>query len=361
MARTPALTIWVGTRKGAFAFSSTDRKKWDAHGPFLTGEEVHHVAQDPRDPKRFYASGGNAWFGPHLHASADHGKTWKLSENGLALKDIPGATTLKRIWHIAPGAADEPGVVYVGADPGVLFRSADNGANWEMVAGLCQHPTREKWTPGAGGMMVHSIQCLGKGHLIVGISAAGAFRSTDSGKTWQPFNANVRADFLPDKFPAVGQCVHKLKAHPRRPTALYQQNHCGIYRADFAAEKWTDISKGLPSRFGFGLAVPAAEEQTLFTIPIESSEHRFVPKGKLCVARSRDAGRTWKLLNKGLPQSNAHVLVLREAMTSDDRDPAGIYFGTSTGTLFHSRDAGDSWHVLAQYLPPIYSVSTAVH
>lgn len=374
--KTP-VRVWVGTRKGAFVFSSRDRKKWDSHGPFFTGQEVHHVAQDPRDPKRHYAAVNNAWFGPHLHASTDNGKTWQISEKGLELKGITGKSwevsekgmemkenpeaTLKRLWHIAPGAGDEPGVVYVGADPGVLFRSGDNGANWETVMGICAHPTRAKWTPGAGGMMVHSIQCLGKGRLIVGISAAGAFRSSDSGKTWTPFNGNVRTDFQPEKFPEVGQCVHKLKAHPNNPDALYQQNHCGIYRADFAADKWVDISKGLPTRFGFALAVPAAEKQTLFTIPIDSAEERFVPQAKLRVARSRDGGRTWKLLTKGLPQYDAFVLVLREAMTSDDRDPAGVYFGTSTGALFYSRDAGDSWHVLSAHLPPIYSVSAALH
>jgi hypothetical protein len=359
MPRQSPVRIWVGTRKGAFAFSSKDRKKWDFDGPFFAGQEVHHVAQDPRDPKRHYAAVGNAWFGSHLHASADNGKTWQISEKGLEVKDIPDAT-LKRMWHIAPGADDEPAVVYLGAEPAVLFRSGDNGANWEMVPGLSKHPTRAKWTPGAGGMMVHSIQCLGQGRLIVGISAAGAFRSSDGGKSWAPFNGNVRADFHPDKFPEVGQCVHKLKAHPRNRTALYQQNHCGIYRAGFADDKWTDISKGLPSRFGFALAVPAAEEQTLFTIPTHSSEERFVPGGKLRVARSRDGGRTWKFLSKGLPKSDAYVLVLREAMTSDNRDPAGVYFGTSTGTLFYSRDAGDSWHVLAEHLPPIYGVSAAL-
>jgi len=162
--------------KGAFVFSSKDRKKWDAAGPFFGGQEVHHIAQDPRDPKRYYAAVGNAWFGPHLHASTDNGKTWEISEKGLEVKGITGKTwqvtekgmelketpdaPLKRIWHIAPGADDEPGAVYLGADPGVLFRSGDNGANWEMVPGLCNHPTREKWNPGAGGMMVHSIQCL---------------------------------------------------------------------------------------------------------------------------------------------------------------------------------------------------------
>ncbi len=352
--------IWVGTRKGAFVFSSGDRKNWNSDGPFFAGQEVHHVAQDPRDPKRHYAAVGTAWFGPHLHASTNNGKSWQVSEKGLEVKEIPDAT-LKRIWHIAPGADDEPGVVYLGADPGVLFRSGDNGANWELVLSLSNHPTRAKWHPGAGGMMVHSIECLGKGRLIVGISAAGAFRSKDGGKTWEPFNANVRADFLPDNLPEVGQCVHKLKAHPQNSLALYQQNHCGTYRAGFDDEKWTDISKGLPTRFGFALAVPAAEKQTLFTIPIDSAEERFVPHGKLRVARSRNGGRSWKLLTKGLPQSDAYVLVLREAMTSDDHDPAGVYFGTSTGTLFYTRDAGDSWHVLAEHLPPIYSVSAALH
>lgn len=352
----PAVRIWVGTRKGAFSFTSRDRKKWDAAGPLFPGEEVHHVAQDARDPKRHFAEVGNGWFGPHLYASSNNGKKWDISENGLTVKNIPDAT-LKRIWHIAPGAADEPGAVYLGADPGVLFRSGDNGANWEMVTGLSLHPTRAKWNPGAGGMMVHSIQCLGKGRLIVGISAAGAFRSNDGGQTWAPYNGNVRADFMPDKFPEVGQCVHKLKGHPNNPEALYQQNHCGIYRADFTGKEWTDISEGLPSRFGFALAVPAAEKQTLFIIPIDSAEKWYVPQGKLRVARSRNGGKTWKLLSKGLPQSNAHVLVLREAMTSDDRDAAGVYFGTSTGSLFYTRDAGDSWHVLAEHLPPIYSVT----
>jgi len=376
MARTSAIRIWVGTRKGAFAFTSKDRKKWDCAGPFFNGQEVHHVTQDARDPKRHYAAVGNAWFGPHLHASTDNGNSWQISEKGLEvkgitakswqvtekgmeLKDLPDAT-LKRIWHIAPGASDEPGVVYLGADPGVLFRSGDNGANWEMVSGLCNHPTREKWTPGAGGMIVHSIQCLGKGRLIVGISAAGAFRSNDGGKTWSPFNGNVLVNFAPEKFPEVGQCVHKLKAHPSNPEALYQQNHCGVYRAGFTTEKWTDISKGLPSRFGFGLAVPAAEKDTLFTIPIHSPEERYVPQGKLRVARSRNGGKTWKLLTKGLPQSDAYDLILREAMTSDDRDPAGVYFGTAGGILYHTRDAGDSWHVLSAHLPPIYSVTSAV-
>ncbi|HEV2199176.1 MAG TPA: sialidase family protein [Bryobacteraceae bacterium] len=148
------------------------------------------------------------------------------------------------------------------------------GETWEQVSSLTLHPTREKWSPGAGGMCLHSIQCPGNGRLIAAISAAGAFRSFDNGATWEPFNGNVRCDFRPDKFPEVGQCVHKLLAHPRDPETLYQQNHCGVYRGKLTAKKWTDITRGLPTRFGFGLAVPAAEPETLFTVPIEGAEYR---------------------------------------------------------------------------------------
>ncbi len=360
-----SVEVWVGTRKGAFSFRSKDRKKWQTSGPLFGGEEVHHVVQDHRKPERFYAVAGSTWFGSHLHTSSDGGKTWSLSENGLTLAGIKlpesKESTLKRMWHVEPGATDEPGVVYLGAEPGVLFRSGDDGANWEIVKGLTLHPTRKTtWMPGAGGMMVHSIQALGKGRVIAGISAAGAFLTTDNCKTWTPYNAGVLTDFQPEKFPETGQCVHKLLAHPRNSNALYQQNHCGVYRTKIGAKKWTDVSKGLPSRFGFCLAVPAGEKETMFTIPIISPGERFVPEGKLRVGRSRDGGKNWELMTKGLPQHNAYVLVFREAMASDDHDEAGVYFGTSSGTLFYSRNAGDSWQVLAENLPPIYSVSTAV-
>ena len=351
------LTVWIGTRKGAFSFSSNgNRKSWSPTGPHFRGQEANHISQDPRDPKRYYAAVNSAWFGPHLHASVNQGKTWKLSDKGFELKCLPDQS-VKRAWHIAAGHADEPGVVYAGADPGALFRSCDWGKSWEEVPSLTNHATRGKWNPGGGGMCLHTIQPLGKGRVVVGISAAGAFRTFNDGATWEPFNGNVRADFQPEKFPEVGVCVHKLLAHPKDPESLYQQNHCGLYRAKLTDARWTDISRGLPTRFGFGLAVPAAEPQTMFTVPIDSPEYRCNLDGKFRVARTRDAGKTWKLLTRGLPQKNAHLLVLREAMTSDNLDPAGVYVGTTGGHLFYTRDAGDNWEILADSLPPIYSVS----
>jgi photosystem II stability/assembly factor-like uncharacterized protein len=355
---TPKLTVWIGTRKGAFAFSTRNRKTWSIAGPHFRGWEVNHVSQDFREPKRMYAAVNSAWFGPHIHASTNGGKSWKLSDQGLELKSVPNES-VKRVWNVQPGASDEPGVVYAGADPGALFRSGDWGQTWEEVRSLNNHATREKWTPGAGGMCLHSIQCLGQGRMVVAISAAGAFRTLDGLKTWTPFNGNVRADFRPDKFPEVGQCVHKLLAHPHDPESLYQQNHCGIYRAKLTGDRWTDISRGVPSRFGFGLAVPASESNTLFTVPIEGAEYRCNPDGKFRVARSRDGGKNWKLLTRGLPQRDAHLLVLREAMTSDDLDPAGVYVGTTSGQVFYTRDGGEKWQILAENLPAVYSLSVA--
>jgi len=183
----PEINVWVGTRKGAFAFRTKDRKKWDVDGPHFPGAEINHIVQDPRNPKMVYATVNNAWFGPHLHISKNGGKTWKVSEKGIELKSVPDAS-LKRFWHIEPGHADEPGVVWMGADPGALFRSDDWGATWREVASLTAHTTRDRWNPGAGGLMVHSIQCPGKGRVVCGISAAGAFRSNDGGATWEPFN-----------------------------------------------------------------------------------------------------------------------------------------------------------------------------
>ncbi len=353
------VTLWIGTRKGAFVFRSNDRRKWETEGPYFRGWEINCVAQDPRDPKRVYAAVNSAWFGPHIHVSTDGGKKWRLSEKGLELKSVKGEW-LKRVWKVQPGHADEPKVVYAGCDPGALFRSENYGREWREVTSLNRHPTRKQWEPGAGGMCLHSIESMGEGRLAVAISAAGTFRSFDGGQSWEPYNQGVLVDFKPVKYPEVGQCVHKLRSHPRNPNLLFQQNHCGVYRATFDGKRWKDISKGLPTRFGFAAAVPAAEPETMFTVPIESPEYRCNLDGALAVARTRNGGETWELKRKGLPQKNAHLIILREAMDADAYKPVGVYFGTANGQLFYSRDGGEHWHTLAGHLPPVYSVSVGV-
>jgi len=194
------ITVWIGTKKGAFALTSGNRKSWTMAGPHFPGWDVNHLVQDPRDPKRFYAAVNSAWFGPHIHASTNGGKTWKLSEKGLELKSVPNES-LKRVWNICPGAAYEPGVVYAGGDPGALFRSGDWGKSWEEVTSLINHPTRSKWTPGAGGMCLHSIQCLGNGRMVVAISAAARFELSMAAPHGRPSTRMCAPIFNPTNSP----------------------------------------------------------------------------------------------------------------------------------------------------------------
>jgi photosystem II stability/assembly factor-like uncharacterized protein len=195
--------------------------------------------------------------------------------------------------------------------------------------------------------------------MYVGISAAGVFRSEDGGETFTPANQGTAADFLPDPFPELGQCVHKLLVHPGRPERLWQQNHCGVYRSDDRGESWERLEgNGLPSGFGFPLALDHRDPDAAFVVPEESPENRVTPNGRLGVYRTRDRGASWDLLAKGLPEP-AWGAVMREGFSSDRLGPPGIYLGTQSGSLFVSPDAGDTWLEAASQLPPILSVEAA--
>jgi photosystem II stability/assembly factor-like uncharacterized protein len=353
--------LMVGTRKGAFLFRSRpERRTFSISGPSFEGIPVYHMMEDPRDGPRFYAAVNHEMWGPRIYRSTDLGESWnelpaqpRLKGRGRGRK----ARSVKRIWHVAPGLPGQAGRLYAGVDPGALFRSDSDGESWEEVQGINDHPTRPRWFPGAGGLCLHSIALDGTApeRLYVGISAAGVFRSDDGGRTFVPANRGVRADFLPDKYPEVGQCVHKLLLHPARPGRLFQQNHCGFYRSDRRGERWKDLSKRLPSRFGFGLALHPHDPDTLYTVPMKADMNRITVDDSFAVYGSRDAGESWRRLDKGLPRP-AYLNVLREALATDQCDPAGIYAGTTTGQLFGSRDEGKSWRLLAGYLPPINSV-----
>ena len=272
------------------------------------------------------------------------------------------ARGLEAIWAVAAGPASAPDVILAGIEPAGLFVSEDRGRSWWPVAGLNDHPTTSTWQPAGGGLALHSmlVDPSDAGRAYVAVSAGGVYRSDDGWKTWSPVNTGVRADFLPERYPPTGQCVHKLRLHPFRPERLYQQNHCGVYRTDDRGESWTEITPGLPSDFGYALALDAADPDTLFVIPEESSHMRATIGGMLRVYRSRDAGASWTALTNGLPQSHAYVSILREGMDADTLDPCGVYFGTSSGHLFASADAGESWRLIAGFLPRILSVTAAL-
>lgn len=351
--------LMLGTRKGAFlAFSDPDRRSWKITGPFLKGVEVNHVGWTSG---KLFATVKSYWWGPDVRMSSDFGETWKEPARGIRFAEGRNLS-VNRVWVTEEDSRSGRETVYAGVDPGALFQSKDAGETWDEVTSLTNHPTREKWQPGAGGLMVHSI-CPDRGNperLFVGISAAGVFRTDDGGQTWSAKNKGVRTDFLPDKFPEVGQCTHHLEMHATQPSVLYQQNHCGVYRSDDAGDSWDDISEGLPSRFGFPFAVHPKDGDTIYVVPQESDEYRVTPGGAFRVFRSRNRGANWEALTDGLPQANAYANVLRAAMTTDSLEPAGVYVGTQGGQLVGSRDEGNHWQVLFGHLPPIYSVEAAV-
>ncbi len=353
--------VLAGTRKGAFIFESdAARQEWRTSGPHFPGWSLTHMKYDHRN-HMLYAALTHDVYGSNIHRSADLGQNWQMVDGPHFAEG--DKRTVRRMWHVQPGHTSQPQTLWAGADPGALFRSDDDGRTWSGMPGINDHPTRDQWQPGAGGLMVHTIvqDPTNADRLFVAISAAGVFRTEDGGQTWAPKNQGVRADFLPQTYPEVGQCCHHLVMSPEDPNALYQQNHCGVYRTADGGETWADIGSGrLPSTFGFPMAIHPRDGQTVYVVPMHSDEYRYTPEGKFRVYRTRDGGESWQGMTQGLPQENAYLNVFREALATDGLDPAGVYVGTGSGQLFYSRDEGDSWDTLADTLPPIYSVGTAV-
>jgi photosystem II stability/assembly factor-like uncharacterized protein len=339
----------VGTRKGLFLLRSDDRQSWDVEGPLLPGWAVYHAIVDQRDGM-LHAATNNPVYGATVHRSNDLGSTWERAEE-LGLPE-DGELKLNATWHIEAGRDSE---LWLGGDPGVLFRSDDGGKTWQLNRALFEHPTRASWNPGAGGLCTHSIQLV-NGTMYIAISAAGAFRSEDRGETWTPINKDVAAEFMPDPYPEVGQCVHKLLVHPQHPERLWQQNHCGVYRSDDGGDTWQRLDgNGLPTSFGFPLALDPEDPDVAYVIPEQSQEHHFTADGRLGVFRTKDGGASWELLSDGLP-SRAWVAVLREGLAYDD---GGIYFGTQSGSVWVAPRGGEHWTEAARDLPPILSVEAA--
>ena len=355
--------LMIGTRKGAFlACATADRKSWDLKGPLFPGNEVNWVTFRDGSPQALLVALKSAWWGPDLKVSHDLGDTWVESSGGIRFPESRGQS-VERIWF-AKSERRPNGAIYAGVDPAALFRSTDGGLTWTELESLGGHATRSRWQPGLGGLMAHTL-CVDPNNadrIFVGVSAVGVFRSDDGGVTWEPKNRGVlawNADFVAEKFPDIGQCPHRLEMHPGNPQVLYQQNHCGVYRTDNGGDEWSDISDGLPARFGFALTVHPHDGDVVYVVPEVSYECRITCGGAFRVFRSRDRGNSWEPLTCGLPQLNAYVNVLRGAMSTDTLESPGIYVGTQNGQLFASFDEGDHWNTLFNWLPPIYSVEAA--
>jgi photosystem II stability/assembly factor-like uncharacterized protein len=352
--------LLVGTRKGAFILTSdAKRANWDISGPHFAGWEMYHLKGSPADPNRLYASQSTGWFGQLIQRSDDGGKTWEPVGNKFAYEGNPGTHMwydgtphpwkFARVWHLEPSLTDPDTV---------LFRSTDGGKNWEELAGLRTHSSGPSWNPGAGGMCLHTI-ILDPKHrdrMFVAISAAGAFRSDDAGKTWKPINRGLKSEGIPNPNAEVGHCVHRIAMHKSRPEVLFMQKHWDVMRSDDSGDSWKEVSGNLPTDFGFPIDVHAHDPETIYVVPIKSDSEHFPIDGKLRVYRSKSGGNEWEPLTKGLPQRDCYVNVLRDAMSVDSLDSCGIYFGTTGGQVYASADAGDNWTPIVHNLPAVLSV-----
>ncbi len=360
--------VLVGTRKGAFVLTSDgQRKNWKVDGPHFAGWEIYHVAGSPADPDRLYASQCSGWFGQVIQRSDNGGQSWQPVGNRFEYDGVPGTHQwydgtphpweFARVWHLEPALTD-PDTVYAGVEDAALFRSTDGGQEWQELPGLRGHDSGSSWQPGAGGMCLHTIMQDPDNaeRLYAAISAAGVFRTDDSGASWKPINKGLRSEGIPDEDAEVGHCVHRVAMHPSRPNVLFMQKHWDVMRSDDAGESWREISGDLPTDFGFPITVHAHEPETVYVVPITSDSHHFPPEGKLRVYRSRAGGGEWQPLTKGLPQENCYVNVLRDAMAVDHLDSCGVYFGTTGGQVYASADSGDTWSAVVRDLPPVLSV-----
>ncbi|MBF9058396.1 exo-alpha-sialidase [Rhodobacterales bacterium HKCCSP123] len=372
------LHLLVGTTKGAFVLTEAGGD-WTVSGPHCGGWSINHMAGDPATGA-LWAGGGGDWWGAGVWRSTDGGQTWKLAKLSSGQMDqwaandpdfaamigwedtpAPFADTLHSVWSLHHAH----GVLWAGAKPGTLLKSTDGGESWERNEALASFPGREDWSPGAAGLTLHTIVTApdDPAKIWLGISAAGVFASEDGGASWERRNrlSNSEACGHHDHPAAprngeTGHCVHNMVRAPGSDL-LYQQNHHGVWRSTDGGRHWDDVTGGLPSSFGFPIAVHPHEPQTIWTLPLNGdSAGRYPPGASAAVWCSRDGGETWAAQRAGLPQANCYFTVLRQAMATDASAAGGVYFGTNTGSVFATRDGGASWDEIARHLPTVLSV-----
>jgi len=371
--RNAAVTLLVGTRKGAFIYrGDAARRGWQVDGPHFLGSIVNHLVVDPRDGRSLLLAAKTGHLGPTVFRSLDGGRTWAEARQPPAFRKAETGETgraVDAVFWLSPAHASQPDVWYAGTAPVGLFRSRDGGVTWEPMAGFNDvlYPRiQDKVNPGPDGALLHSILVDPRDarHLYLALSVGGVFESVDAGESWTPLNRGVEANFLPDKDAEYGHDPHLLALHPLKPDRLYQQNHCGIYRLDRPGVEWRRIGRAMPTEvgdIGFPIVLHPRDAECAWVFPMDGTEvwPRVSPGGRPAAYRTRDGGASWQRLDRGMPSEHAWWTVKRQAFCADSGDPVGLYFGTTSGEIWGSTDEGETWSRLAAHLPHIYSVSAA--
>ena len=349
--------LLVCTRKGLFVMRGERGGSMEIAARKFIGEVAEFAMRDRRTGT-YYASVTHFQFGPRIFYTDDPLGEWQQAKGPIFPEDAGKA--VDRTWVITKG--EEDGVMWAGVAPAALFKSTDGGRSWELNRGLWNVPSRPDWQPGAGGLALHSI-CTWPGdpnRIAVGISAAGVWLSDDGGETWRNGNKGIVARYMPEeqREETIQLCVHNMHRPPKQPETLYMQFHGGVYRSDDAGESWEDIgtNTGLPSDFGFPLALDPADPDRAFIIPLDADLDRVTPEGQMRVYETRDRGNKWEARGEGLPDRDAYLTILRQAFAQDGNDPLGLYFGTTTGQVFGSADGAETWSTVAAHLPPVLAV-----
>jgi len=344
---------------------------WSVSRVSFLGDNCTLAVHDPRNDS-LLATLNHGHFGVKLHRSHDGGVTWTeigaptyppMPEGYVPKMTFSGKPidwTLRLIWALELGGTDRPGVLWCGTMPGGLFKSEDGGSSWALNRSLWDDPLREQWSGGGAEYPgLHSI-CVNprdSDDIVIGVSTGGAWTTRDGGRSWRIGGKGMRAEYMPPElqYEPNSQDAHLVVQCAAAPDTLWVQHHNGIFRSTDRAASWGEIADVLPSAFGFAVAVHPHDPDTAWFVPAVKDEKRYPADGRVVVNRTRDGGKTFETLANGLPQQHAYDLVYRHALDIDDSGEV-LAFGSTTGSLWVSENAGDSWQAVSLNLPPIHSV-----
>jgi len=361
--------VLVSTRKGLFELTKSG-SKWNVKGAHFVGDNVTLALHDARDGTD-YAALNHGHFGIKLHRRDKGSKIWKEipapkypeKPEGLEDKDGWGKDvkwTTQLIWSLETGGPKQKGTLWAGTMPGGLFRSDDKGETWQIFDNLWRMPERNKWLGGGADIPgIHSI-CVDPRDpdtVRVAISCGGVWATQDGGKSWSQSAHGMTFGDGPTADDPETQDPHMMVQCAGEPEKFWVQHHAGIFKSVNNARKWTEV-KAKPSSFGFAVAVHPKDSKTAWFVPGIKDEKRIPVGGALVVTRTKDGGKTFKSLKKGLPQKHAYDLIYRHGLALDDSGKK-LVMGSTTGNVWISENSGDAWKEVSGTLPPVHAVRWA--